>query len=323
MTKRSKVRALVPALAVTVAAACSSDAPKAGSDQADSRYGRSAIADFWYVYHHNDYAQIPAVEAELEDAIAEEPGDGTPVAYLAAAHWWHVSEHDRDPTLSRDVLVGDFISAVDLFGQATTLSPDDDHLPGFLGVTMVHLGVAANRPDLVAQGDQIIDEAVARYPEFNNFNRWAAHNADPKDSAAYAKSLDSMWQLIDACIGKTIDRSNPDVTPYLHLQTTVGRKRVCWWGNELAPFAWEGIFLNFGNGLVKAGRTDVARIAYANAKLDPNYENWPYRSELETIMASDLSARAALYADADPSNDPPVTVRGRGCVYCHATVPEP
>jgi hypothetical protein len=43
----------------------------------------------------------------------------------------------------------------------------------------------------------------------------------------------------------------------------------------------------------------------------------------ETIAASDLNARAALYADADPFNDPPPGVPNRGCVYCHATVSEP
>src|SRR5262245_56095049 len=41
------------------------------------------------------------------------------------------------------------------------------------------------------------------------------------------------------------------------------------------------------------------------------------------ITASDLNARAALYAHADPSNDPSLAVPNRGCVYCHATVAEP
>jgi hypothetical protein len=27
----------------------------------------------------------------------------------------------------------------------------------------------------------VLDYAVYQFPEFNNFNRWAAHNTDPKD----------------------------------------------------------------------------------------------------------------------------------------------
>src|SRR6266849_11083776 len=40
---------------------------------------------------------------------------------------------------------------------------------------------------------------------------------------------------------------------------------------------------------------------------------------------SNPSSRAVLYSDGegDSRNDPPVTVPGRSCVYCHATVPEP
>ena len=67
---------------------------------------------------------------------------------------------------------------------------------------------------------------------------------------------------------------------------------------------------------------DAARVMYANVKYADNYATWPYRDVLETIAGSDLNARAALYADADPKNDPPLSVPNRSCVYCHATVPE-
>jgi hypothetical protein len=74
--------------------------------------------------------------------------------------------------------------------------------------------------------------------------------------------------------------------------------------------------------LVKAGQVDAARVMYANARYAANYGTWPYRDVLETIAASDLNARAALYSDADIKNDPPLHVPDRSCVYCHATVPE-
>jgi hypothetical protein len=43
---------------------------------------------------------------------------------------------------------------------------------------------------------------------------------------------------------------------------------------------------------------------------------------LDSIENSDLEARAALYADNNPTNDPPLGVPNRGCSYCHATAPE-
>jgi hypothetical protein len=44
---------------------------------------------------------------------------------------------------------------------------------------------------------------------------------------------------------------------------------------------------------------------------------------LQAIATSDLQARADLYADGDPSKEPPLGVPNRSCVYCHATVAEP
>jgi hypothetical protein len=88
----------------------------------------------------------------------------------------------------------------------------------------------SNNPSIIAQGDQVLDYAVYRFPEFNNFNRWAAHNTDPKDSDMYKKALDSLWRGLDACAGAVIDRGNPDIGPYLYLQTAVGRKKACWSG---------------------------------------------------------------------------------------------
>ena len=80
--------------------------------------------------------------------------------------------------------------------------------------------------------------------------------------------------------------------------------------------------LNLGNGLLKAGQVDAARVMYANARYAANYETWPYRDVLVTIASSDHNSRAAQYADADDKNDPPLHVPDRSCVYCHAAVPE-
>jgi hypothetical protein len=174
----------------------------------------------------------------------------------------------------------------------------------------------------MAKGDQILDFAAYQFPEFNNFNRWAAHLDDARDTETYKKALDSLWQSIDACIETPIDRANPDMKPYLSLVIGVGRKKACWWQGDIAPYAFEGLILNLGNGLVKAGQVDAARVMYANARYAANYETWPYRDVLETIAASDLNARAALYAPG-VKNAPPLNVPNRSCVYCHATVPEP
>ena len=291
----------------------------------------ATIERFWNVYHGNDYAAIPALEAQLQAALRRDPGNPTLHALLGAAYFWHFGEYTRNPNATSQLLQADITTAVKLFNEALDLDyygehppgyVNDDHLPGYLGITLAHLGQLSGDAGVTARGDRVLDFAVYQFPEFNNFNRWAAHNADGKDSATYRRALDSLWQALDACVGTHIDRANPDIGPFLTLQTSVGRKKTCWSEGDLAPHGFEGFMLNLGNGLVKAGQIDAAKVVYANAKYADHYASWPYRHVLESIANSDLTARAALYADNDPKNDPPMGVPGRGCVYCHATVAE-
>jgi len=294
-----------------------------------------AIDKFWTVYHGNDYAAIPDVQNELKRAIQADPNNPTLYALLGATHFWHVSEltRDQNPLADQKIFAQDMPTAAALFQKALDLDYytehpigyiNDDHLPGYLGITTVHTGQLYGNPNLIAKGDGILNFASYQFPEFNNFNRWAAHLNDAKDTETYKKALDALWQGIDSCAGTKMDRSNPDLKPYLNLVTSVGRKKTCWWEGDIAPYSFEGYMLNLGNGLVKAGQVDAAKVVYANAKYASNYATWPYRDVLETIAASDLNARAALYAaGANPKNAPPLTVPNRSCVYCHATVPEP
>lgn len=291
----------------------------------------AAIEHFWAVYHGNDYSAIAQVQQQLQMAIQHDGDNPTLYALLGATHFWHIGEAARDPNPHDPALTQDMPAAVMDFGKALALDYygkhligyiNDDHLPGYLGITTVHLGQMTGNADMIASGDQMLDYAAYQFPEFNNFNRWAAHNTDFKDTASYKNALDSLWEGLDACIGGTIDRNDPDLKPYLKLLTSVGRKKACWWEGDLAPYSFEGYMLNLGNGLVKAGQIDAARVVYNDARYAANYSSWPYRSVLESIVSSDLNARAALYADSNAQNDPPLGVPNRGCSYCHATVPE-
>ena len=305
-----------------------SDSDKRETDREESR---AAIKRFWAVYHGNDYQAIPRVQEELQRAIERDPDNPTLYALLGATHFWHIGEAARDPVPHDPTLAQDMPSAVEYFGKALQLDYytkhligyiNDDHLPGYLGITTFHLGQQYKSPDLMAKGDQLLDFAVYQFPEFNNFNRWAAHGADAKDTATYKKALESLWEGLDTCVGGKVDRANPDLRQYFGLLTSVGRKKSCWWEGDLAPYSFEGYLLNLGNGLVKAGHVDTAKIVFANIQYAGNYDTWPYRQAFEQEMNSDLYARAALYADNNPANDPPLGIPNRSCSYCHATAAE-
>ena len=193
------------------------------NSQEDNRHGEqdesiAAIRQFWKVYHGNQYDQIPQVQQQLQNAIDRDPENSALYALLGATHFWHYGEYTRDSNPNLAVLQQDLPNAVDLFGKALDLDyygkhligyVNDDHLPGYLGITTVHLGQQNSDLSTIQNGDEILDMAAYQFPEFNNFNRWAAHNTDQRDTDTYKKSLDSLWQALDACaahisIGRTL-----------------------------------------------------------------------------------------------------------------------
>jgi hypothetical protein len=331
MFKRRVIGILLIGVAVLFLAGFADESLVQDSQNSTANQTSAAIGDFWKIYHGNEYDQIPRIQNELAAAIQNDPNNPTLHALLGATHFWHLGEAARDPIKDDPTLADDMGNAVDLFAKALQLDYysshpigyiNDDHLPGYLGITTFHLGQQRNDPSLMAKGDQILDFAIYQFPEFNNFNRWAAHLYDSRDSDSYKKGLNSLWLALDNCVGKKIDRTNPDIGPYLNMVTDVGRKKACWWENNIAPYAFEGIMLNLGNGLVKAGQVEQAKIVFNNARYAKNYALWPYKQYLEQEISSNLYARSAMYADNDPVKDPPLTVPNRSCSYCHATVLE-
>jgi hypothetical protein len=59
---------------------------------------------------------------------------------------------------------------------------------------------------------------------------------------------------------------------------------------------------------------------YRSAKLAPRFDKWPFASALEARI-DQADDRAALYADADASNDPKIWLQdGHICTGCHQDI---
>jgi hypothetical protein len=82
------------------------------------------------------------------------------------------------------------------------------------------------------------------------------------------------------------------------------------------------MFITFGDFVLRSGQTpDQARAIYRSAMNSPTFAEWPFASELQARI-DQADQRAALYADDDPSNDPPLwPSSGHLCVGCHQRQP--
>ncbi|MBS0357657.1 MAG: hypothetical protein JSS53_00080, partial [Proteobacteria bacterium] len=166
------------------------------------------------------------------------------------------------------------------FKDATILAPDDARFLGFYGDSTLVEGKILNDKREQVRGYFILQRAIIAWPEFNYFTAGYPMSILPANSKNFKEGLEWQWKTLDVCIGEKIDRKNPDYSPYMKLETTVGSKRACW-NSWIAPYNFEGFFLNMGDMLVKSGDWQTAIKIYRNAQLASNYKTWPYRSALE------------------------------------------
>lgn len=269
-----------------------------------------------------DYDTLDEVIAKLDAAHAGAPGDNRTTFLLGIAHLWKVAEAARYPETAATVsamhgpLVGRYL------GQAHGRDPQNAVHAGFFGVFQWDFGRILGNDEMAAQGQALIDQAAATFPEFGLFLQVLAYRQLPVTDPNFQAGVDALWQWMDVCMQATIDRENPDIEPYLTEELIDGftGERVFCWESERVPNAVKGAYLYGGDLLVKNGNVTAARVMYENAKLIPGYDSWPHRDAIEARLVDDLNARAALYQDSDPTNDPPQGKQPYSCTVCHQSM---
>jgi len=306
---------VLPTIATLTLAACGSSSDGGPSTPATN----PAIAGFFDVFHASRYSQASSAAKALDDAATANPKDG-PLSFVRPlAHLWHLSEYGRDTRPEPSVLQAEAMASLGLFSTAKANNPDDARVDCFVGVQLVNAGRATMNNALVQQGYATIDLAVKAWPQFNLFCKALVYDSLPANNPDFSKAVDAMYDTFEACFGEKIDRNNPDISKYVGLATDMGPNRACW-NDWIAPHNAEGTYLYIGDLLVKQGNVPAAKVAYNDAKLIKEYPQWPYKSLVDDRLSADLDAKAALYKDADPSNDPPIggASANHACTYCHA-----
>ncbi len=292
-----------------------------GCDGGDNTEEPTVVASspkeiFWNTFYAGEYERLPEVIERLSGAYFEDPNNAETALLLAHSYFWKAGESSRLINPPPSVL-NDFIIAKRYFDKAVLLNPEDHRIHGWSGSAEFTLGTLHQTPTWIEQGFQDMVASINMYPEFNYFSAGFPTSVLPPNDPLFQQGIEFMWLGVDACLGQAIDRSNPDYTPYMELETREGPKRVCW-NNEKTPYGFEGFLLGFGDMLVKNGQPDIAKIMYANAKLSPEYEQWGFQKQLDERIAS-ADSRALAYQSADTTQHPPTLINTPyACVACHA-----
>jgi hypothetical protein len=272
---------------------------------------------FWETFHKAHYDQIqPALEAETA-AYLGDPADAITASHIAWLHFWRLAEASRldsEPATITD----DAVLSRKYFEESVALNPHDARYEGFLASALLISGSIDHEEATTRRGYFMMRDAMRQWPEFNLFTAGYVSSGLTADSKPFKQAIDWEWQNLDVCVAEKVDRHTADYTKYLKLETSEGKKRVCW-NSWIAPHNFEGFFLNLGDMLVKAGDWQTARYVYRNAQLSKTYESWPFRNVLEARLSEARNNVARFNAPkTSGTRYAPIMVNSPfSCAGCH------
>lgn len=290
-------------------------APKKQAATSRSEAAQKADEIFWQTFHQGEYEQIPQALEVLTAAYLETPTDAVTAAHIAWLHNWRSAERARIEAVPATI-TNDIHLARRYFQEAVALNPADARILGFLAGHTVAEGTLHQDEKLTREGYFLMLDAIEAWPEFNLFTGGYVMSRLPADSPQFQEGLEWQWRNLDECIEGKLDRTNPDYSQYMSLETKEGQKRACW-NSWIAPHNLEGFFLNMGDMLVKSGDWQTAQKIYANAKLSKEYASWKYQAVLDDRIKQ-AQDNVALFNAPNETADARIMINSEfACMACH------
>jgi len=248
-----------------------------------------------------------ATLTHLQQAVARDPSDGRSYFLIAMLHLYRFGQRvvrvDQSTPEAHAELVASnaaFASALPLLWNDVTAT-GDSRVPGFAAAGLFLQGVVENDTTLRAQGLADLRRSLEVNGFFNIFDFIPVLQVLPPGDPQFGDAFASVSAYLSdpatlAC-----------VTTQPELCANAG----------FAPRNLQGSLTLFGDLFVKTGDPAHAQSWYHLASLFPETATWSFKAALDDRIAH-AAERAALYADADPTNDPPIIGAGsEACASCH------
>lgn len=293
-------------------------APEKAKKKSHMEAYNNAEKKFWNAFHNGEYGKIPELLEVYKAIYVENPGHYQSAARIGFIHTWALSERRRLKSIPPSI-TDHATLCQKYFKEAYSMKDDPRYLGFWSSCILAEAEIHGNERDL-RKGYFLMKDAIAAWPEFNNFTGGYVLSNQEYDSDLISTAADWLWSNLDACTDEKVDRDNPNYAKYMTKETLKGSKRVCWNSNK-APHNFEGFFLNMGDLLVKQGYPKKAKIIYANAKLSNTYQSWAYAGVLEErIRNAEQNVkefRKVVSAGSLPSHPISMFNSAYSCMACH------
>ncbi len=266
-------------------------------------------AGFWDVLLGDDNSESrqQVVLRTLQTAVHRHPRDGRAQFLLAMLHLYRfgqrVTSLDNVTAEARAELAASnsaFAIAVPLLWN-DALGAGDSRVPGFAAAAKYVHGTVENDAAERAQGLADLEHAVAVNTFFDVFDYIPILQFLPPSDPTFQQAYASFNAYLN----------DPETLQCLNTQPDICNNA------GFAPRNVQGTLLLFGDLYAKGGNLAQAQLWYALDSAFPGSTTWAFAPLIQDRV-SNAATRVALYADADPSNDPPVIgVGAEACANCH------
>ena len=267
--------------ACTLFAPIISDTKKASSFE-DTPREKEVHRFFWDQLHQANYNKLDQVIDSLHASYIDDLNDFKLAAHLGFAYAWKITERRRSEDLTPSIVSSSDL-ALRYFNEAVALNSNDPRLKGFQAGFLLANGNLHNDDELTTLGYFKGQKAIKDWPSFNLFSIGYVMSQLPYNSERYKEALEYQWVNLEECLCREIDRENPNLSDIKEIPERVKndylKNRACTNG-WIAPHNVEGFMLNLGDMLVKAGKTEQAKVVYNSIRQIEEFDQWPHQDKL-------------------------------------------
>jgi len=262
-------------------------APKKRAINNNSELTTHAHKVFWETLHKGDYLNISKPMTLLKASYLQDPHNAKVAAHIGFLHAWRLSERRRLDNIPPQI-TDDAVLARKFFGESVKLAPKDARYLGFHSSMLMTEGKIHNDEYLTRKGYFQGLDSIKDWPQFNLFTIGYTMSSKDYNDPRFTEALEMQWKNIEVCIDSKFDQKNPDFSNYFQLEFSEEReshKRACW-NSWIAPYNFQGFFMNLGDMIVKKGDSETAKKIYQIAKTQSDFKTWPYKDILNRRIAN-------------------------------------
>lgn len=257
----------------------------------NTELSKSANKYFWDQFHRGNYDNIPIILEKLTAAYLDNPNDIRTITHLGFTHMWAFSEHQNS---NNPRLIEHATLAQKYFGESYQMNPHDTRVLSFLSSVKLANGAISNDNGLLKDGYLNGKKAVREWKSFSAFSLGYTLSRLPHRDEKFQEALKLMENIASSYAENFDPKSSATQQTISGMElldsTDLSKDRV-FKNSWVAPHNIEGVFMVYGDMLVKNGDWKDAIEVYKLARFSEQYDSWDYKDVLESRI---INAKANI-----------------------------